>query len=90
MRLSALADRLGIAPRSATEVVDALETRGWVQRLPDPQDRRAVVVAATTAGGELAERLAVVRRGVAADLLADLSRDERAQLDRLLARVAKS
>ncbi len=41
MRPSALADALRIAPRSATEVVDALEERGWVRREPDPTDRRA-------------------------------------------------
>ena len=41
MRPSALADALRIAPRSATEVVDALEERGWVRREPDATDRRA-------------------------------------------------
>ena len=36
MRPSVLAERLRIAPRSATEVVDALEARGLVERGPDP------------------------------------------------------
>ena len=36
MRPSALADELRIAPRSATDVVDALEERGWVRRRPTP------------------------------------------------------
>src|SRR6478672_10875649 len=35
-RLSVIAQALRIAPRSATEVVDALEQRGLVERTPDP------------------------------------------------------
>ena len=45
LRLGALSERLHIAPRSATEVVDALEERGLVERRPDPADRRATLVA---------------------------------------------
>ncbi|RYE73630.1 MAG: MarR family transcriptional regulator [Myxococcales bacterium] len=90
LRLSGVASALGIAPRSATEVVDALESRGWVRRAPDPDDRRAVVVLPTDAGRELADRLAVVRRQVADEMLADFSDSDRRQLDRLLARLATS
>src|SRR4051794_35954041 len=49
-RLSDLAEALRIAPRSATEVVDALEERGLVARTPDPGDRRAVLIRATPQG----------------------------------------
>ena len=41
LRLSELAARLGIVPRSATSVVDDLEAAGLVARQPDPHDRRA-------------------------------------------------
>jgi DNA-binding MarR family transcriptional regulator len=44
MRLSDLSGRLHIAPRSATEVVDALESRDLVRRRADPGDRRATLV----------------------------------------------
>ena len=37
-------EHLHIAPRSATEVVDALSERGLVERRPDPDDRRATLV----------------------------------------------
>ncbi|WP_423963110.1 MarR family winged helix-turn-helix transcriptional regulator, partial [Bradyrhizobium sp.] len=50
MRLSDLSDHLHIAPRSATEVVDALEARGLVERRPDPSDRRATLVGLTAQG----------------------------------------
>src|SRR3984893_3587999 len=50
MRLSELSDHLHIAPRSTTEVVDALESRDLVQRRPDPDDRRATLVELTEHG----------------------------------------
>ncbi len=49
LRLSDLSGHLHIAPRSATEVVDALEGRGLVERRADPGDRRATLVAADRA-----------------------------------------
>jgi hypothetical protein len=42
------AHHLHIAARPATEVVDALESRGLVRRLPDPVDRRAAGVEPVT------------------------------------------
>src|SRR4249920_4001037 len=50
MRLSELSDHLHIAPRSTTEVVDALESRDLVERRPDPDDRRATLVKLTEHG----------------------------------------
>ena len=58
-RLGELAERLRIAPRSATEVVDALAERGLVERRPDPADRRGHLLALR---GESHERRAAVRR----------------------------
>jgi DNA-binding MarR family transcriptional regulator len=56
MRLSELSERLEIAPRTATEVVDALESRDLVRRLADLGDRRATLVEVTEHGaGILAE-----------------------------------
>ena len=56
MRLSELSDHLHIAARSATEVVDALESRGLVERRPDPGDRRATLVELTEHGTERPRR----------------------------------
>src|ERR687897_335841 len=49
-RLSDLAHALHIAPRSATEVADALQARGLVERSPDPTDRRAGLLRAAEEG----------------------------------------
>ncbi|MEV0535312.1 MarR family transcriptional regulator [Kitasatospora sp. NPDC050463] len=65
MRLGDLAERLHIAPRSATTVVDALEEAGLVERTPDPADRRAVRIVLTSAGRSAVERIGQVRHEVA-------------------------
>ena len=50
LRLSELSDHLRIAPRSATEVVDALEEKSLLKRQADPSDRRATLVTLTESG----------------------------------------
>jgi DNA-binding MarR family transcriptional regulator len=89
VRLSVLAEHLRIAPRSATEVVDALETAGLVRRSADPLDRRATCVEATAAGHERKAVIDGVRRRATEDFLADLSDRDRATLDRILRRLGE-
>lgn len=73
MRLSDLADRLHIAPRSATTVVDALEEAGLVARTPDPADRRAVRILLTEAGRSAVERIGQVRYEVSQEYFGAVS-----------------
>jgi DNA-binding MarR family transcriptional regulator len=84
MRLKDLAERLRIAPRSATEVVDQLEVKGLVRRDPDPTDRRATLVAATPAGQQLFAKVSAERRGKSSEYFARLSAEDRAELARIL------
>lgn len=84
IRPSVIAERLGIAPRSATEVIDALEERGLVERAPSPTDRRATVVRLTAAGRSLRARLERERATEAASYVSALSDEERRELVRLL------
>jgi DNA-binding MarR family transcriptional regulator len=83
-RLSDLSDRLHIAPRSTTEVVDALETRGLVERSADPGDRRATLVALTPAGRTIADAVEANRSAEADRVFGALSATERNQLGRIL------
>lgn len=41
LRLTDLANASGLAPQSVQALVDQLETLGYLERRPDPQDRRA-------------------------------------------------
>jgi DNA-binding MarR family transcriptional regulator len=85
MRLSELSERLQIAPRTATEVVDALESRDLVRRRADPGDRRATLVEVTEHGiGVMAEVRATTRGTEAGRVFGHLSQAERADLARIL------
>lgn len=84
MRLRDLAEHLRIAPRSATEVVDDLEARGLVERRPDPDDRRATLVALTTAGTGTATAVRAARTAGAESCFAALDDHDRADLTRIL------
>jgi DNA-binding MarR family transcriptional regulator len=85
MRLSELSDYLHIAPRSATEVVDALESRGLVQRRPDPSDRRATLAELTDHGGEVLAAVRAAARGTEAErVFGQLSSADRTELARIL------
>ncbi len=52
-RVSVLAERAQITKQSMAELVAHLERHGYVERTPDPGDRRAKLVRATPRGAEL-------------------------------------
>ncbi|MCW2915820.1 MAG: transcriptional regulator, MarR family [Actinomycetia bacterium] len=85
--MSELGGVLGLAKSSLTGLVDRTARRGLVRREPDPQDARAVRVALTTEGRELAEEFyAETCRRVEA-LPAGLSDTDRSRLADLLGQV---
>ncbi|GAA4575500.1 hypothetical protein GCM10023176_44920 [Micromonospora coerulea] len=84
MRLSALAEHLHIAPRSTTEVVDGLQERGLVERRPDPEDRRATLVALTDEGTRIGTAIRAARDTEAERFFGDLGETDRADLARIL------
>jgi len=87
VRSKELADHLRIAPRSATEVVDALEAKGLVARSPDPGDRRAVVVALTDRGHELSEEVRRARGVESEKMFSRLTEADRDALARILGKL---
>jgi DNA-binding MarR family transcriptional regulator len=87
-RLADVAEGLRVAPRTATELVDALEAAGLVERAADPDDRRATRVQTTGAGRRLSEVIGRTRREEAGRFLADLPEGDRRELHRILQRLA--
>ncbi len=84
MRLSELAEHLRIVARSATEVVDDLQERRLVERLPDPRDRRATLVRLTDHGTETATAIRATRATEAEAFFSTLTEPDRAHLARIL------
>ncbi|QHY95341.1 HTH-type transcriptional regulator MhqR [Streptomyces sp. S4.7] len=86
MPMRRIARKLKCEPSNVTGIVDRLESRGLVERRPDPSDRRVKLAAPTEKGRDTARRL---RDGLnfAREPLADLSVDERTVLRDLLRRM---
>jgi DNA-binding MarR family transcriptional regulator len=84
---SQLAGALELGPPATGKLVDRLEERGLVERLPDPADRRANLLSLTAPARQLVEDLGPVGEMIREEVLQDLSIAERQQLGRLLARV---
>jgi DNA-binding MarR family transcriptional regulator len=89
LRMAEIATRMDVVPRSATDMVDALQRAGLAGRTPDPGDRRSVLVELTGAGHDLRRRMAAGRRDAARSLFAALPPAEQRQLLELLRTVLR-
>ena len=81
-----IAQKLTCEPSNVTGIVDRLETRGLVERRPDPADRRVKLAAATEKGARTALQLRE-SLGFAREPLAELSPAVGAVLRDLLRRM---
>ena len=79
-----LAELIGVDPRNAVPIIDALAEQGLVSREVDPSDRRRRVLQLTTRGRAVAGNLASVAAEIEADLLRPLPPDDQASLRRML------
>jgi DNA-binding MarR family transcriptional regulator len=85
-----LAERLQIPPSRIVAIIDELESRGLVERRPDPSDRRLRTIYVTRRGQTLLDdafNLVVQHERAISDAL---TAKERAQLLELLNRIAAS
>jgi DNA-binding MarR family transcriptional regulator len=82
LTLGALAAAEQVRPPTMTRLVTALERAGLVERLPDPDDRRQVLLRATPAGRHLLEEGRARRTASLARRLAALPPADLIALDR--------
>jgi DNA-binding MarR family transcriptional regulator len=75
-----LAERLGVAMSTATQMADRLEQRGCVMRVDDPEDRRVVRLTLTEEGRQLIEQRRLQRRARLEEALARMPAGRRAAL----------
>lgn len=90
MRSQVLASALMLDKSTTTRVVDALVRKRYVERLPDPDDGRAVSLRATRSGRALYERINGELIDQQADLLRDLDPEVRAGAAEVIRRLAKA
>jgi DNA-binding MarR family transcriptional regulator len=86
LRVTDLAERLGVDTPTVTRKVQQLERLGLVEREPDPDDRRAFRITCTDEGREVVGRLLDAKRARLASLLDGWSATDRRTFAALLSR----
>lgn len=89
-RMSELATWQSVDRSTMTAQVGKLEKLGLVQRAPDPQDRRAIVVSVTASGQRLREESRAAACAAFDSMLGDWTERERRQLSESLAHLVDS
>jgi DNA-binding MarR family transcriptional regulator len=96
-RITELAAREGVTQPAITLLINRLEDRGWVLRVPDAGDRRAVLVELSDEGRRVFDRLRAEYRALLHEEMATLpARDVRTLaraieiLDRLIEQLEES
>lgn len=84
---SELADMMEIERAPAGKIVDRLQERGWIERRPDPVDRRVNRIFLTEQGARVHAAIGPIGEATVADALSDLSAGEIERLTDLLSRV---
>jgi DNA-binding MarR family transcriptional regulator len=87
LKMNELSRLLMVTGGNVTAIVDQLEKEGLVERLDEPADRRAFRIRLTRAGEKAFAEMARVHEQWVVELLAGLSRKERDDLLKLLAKV---
>ncbi|NIZ91679.1 MarR family winged helix-turn-helix transcriptional regulator [Kineococcus rubinsiae] len=89
-RVTALAERLATDPSTTSRQAAELVKRGLLQRLPDPDDRRAGLLAVTSEGLDVAHAMRERRHDLLAHALHDWSDSDVEALGDYLGRLADS
>ena len=84
------ADRLEVEPITLTRIVDRMAEAGWIERMPDPADRRARRLHLTDKSRGIVSKLRTRVEGLVEDMAFGLSQGERSELTRLLGIVSQN
>ncbi|MFC8825131.1 MarR family winged helix-turn-helix transcriptional regulator [Streptomyces sp. NPDC057137] len=87
LRIGEIAERMQVVGPHVTRQVQALERRGLVGRLSDPEDRRASLIEPTPEGARAANRYATYLIGWFSEAIGGWSDQDRGDLGRLLGRL---
>ncbi len=90
MMQTQLADVLEVGKASLGDVIESLERNGWVERRPDPTDKRAKRVYLAKAAQGLIKRMTTMEIEFNGQILGELSSAERAELGRSLQKIKQA
>lgn len=89
LRLTELAMRMKVSKASASAMTSRLEARGYVERIPDQDDRRASLLRPTPKTVALESEENAIHARAAASLAAALTAEELAQFEDLIAKACR-
>jgi DNA-binding MarR family transcriptional regulator len=84
---SQVSNRVLIASATMTATLDLLEDRGWIRRIPNPEDRRSTLIEITAGGRAVTDQLLPGIRVLEKTILSALTSAERSHLLDLLAKI---
>ncbi|MGA5415000.1 MarR family winged helix-turn-helix transcriptional regulator [Streptomyces pseudogriseolus] len=90
MRMSRLAELLSVDMSVTSRHVAHLAERGWIERSPDPADKRSRILRLTPAGRTRLDELFRLTTQLLAERLCDWSDEEVGRLTQLMARLRSS
>jgi DNA-binding MarR family transcriptional regulator len=85
LRMGELSRRMMVTGGNVTGITDQLEKEQLVQRVPDPQDRRAFMVRLTEQGRRAFAEMAAVHEAWIEELLQDIPAEDKALMIGMLA-----
>ena len=88
LKQAELAELLQVAPISLARLMDRMEAAGWIERRPDPRDRRALQLYLTTKVDPILDEMYEAAAQTREQAMIDMNETERAQLLSLMTRLA--
>ncbi|MFP6655885.1 MAG: MarR family transcriptional regulator [Myxococcota bacterium] len=85
-----LSRQLGVGRAAMGSLIDSLERRHWIERLPNPKDRRVWLISITPAGEQVAKEITKIDERLRAELREGITRKERRELNQLLNRLREN
>lgn len=89
-RVQDLADKLGIEAPSVSRKAQELEQAGYLRRLPDKHDKRAIDLHITARGRATADKIRKAQRDMIGEVLADWQPAERRKFVKMFERFSAS
>jgi len=89
LNLADVSEVLGVSKQAASQLVDTLVVRGYVERIAHPEDRRRMTVGLTERGRSAAQEIRAAVEAVDAQLVDRVGADELAVARRVLGQLVE-
>ena len=80
LTVKTLAEKMDVAKSRITKIIDHLEEKGMVKRLPDPGDARVTLIGLTQKGSEKMNEIGEFHREIHGRVLSRINPDERHEM----------